>query len=140
MNNARTEAILACGGDPTDEVWSWFVRRGPHGDSFSWGQSRDKPSGYISVEHLERVVIEFGATFPAFREHARKVVNLAIGSQEPEFVRRAIQVAAVVGSAVELEKIKTLVDSDQPEIAADARACVFYLKRRLKAEDASILF
>ncbi len=47
MNRAFSDEITALGGDPTDEIWVWLVTRGPHGPSFTWGQTRNEPPGYI---------------------------------------------------------------------------------------------
>jgi hypothetical protein len=63
------------------------------------------------------------------------VVRLALGSNDAQLLRRAIQVAAVVGGAPELERIIPLVDSSVANVAADARACVFVLSEAVKSRD-----
>ena len=128
MNRALVSEILRLGGDPSDDVWVWFTTRGPHGLSFTWGQTRSTTAGYIGVEHLEKIVGELDVTIPAFRERALQVINAAIGSEMPEFVRRAVQVAAVVGGRSELQQVKRLFLSPDPAVASDAKACAFYLK------------
>jgi hypothetical protein len=130
MISAIVNEIIRLGGDPTDEVWRWLVMRGPHGDSFTWGQTRQNPPGYVGVDHLRRIVEEFSQTIPDFSERARVIVHAALTSDQPELVRRAIQIAAVIGGPSEIHAVRQLANSPQAEVAADARACVFYLTKR----------
>lgn len=58
------------------------------------------------------------------------MVRVAVTSDVSELTRRAIQVAAVVGGKEELQLIRRLTEHEDPEIAAEAKACSFYLKRR----------
>jgi hypothetical protein len=125
--------IHRLGGDPTDDVWRWFVLNGPHGRDFSWGQTRREPPGYVGVEHLERIVAEMAESDSSFLIRAREVVLKAFGSMDLDVLRRAIQVAAVVGGDVELERVTILTTHKSKVVAADARASVFYLKRQLRA-------
>lgn len=131
MNQLFLNEILRVGGDPADEIWIWLVTRGPHGRDFTWGQTRREPAGFVGVNLLERVADEMATTVPKFKERARLILRMAFHSELPELVRRAIQVAAVVGGNVELELIRSFITSSIPEIAADAKACSFYLKRRI---------
>ena len=55
MHAPLTE-IRRIGGDPADDVWQWFVTRGPHGSEFTWGQTRSSPPGYVGLTHLEEIV------------------------------------------------------------------------------------
>ncbi len=130
MNRAFSDEITALGGDPTDEIWVWLVTRGPHGPSFTWGQTRNEPPGYIGVSHLQEIVGELALSIPSFQERTVQAVNLAMASKLPELARRAIQVAAVVGGSAELQRVKQLADSQDAAVAADARASAFYLKSR----------
>lgn len=129
MNSTIVNEIIRLGGDPSDEVWRWLATRGPHGNSFTWGQTRREPPGYVGVDLLRRVVEEYSQTTPDFSESARVVVRAALASEQPGLVRRAIQVAAVIGGPSEMHVVRQLVDTPQGEIAADARACVFYLTK-----------
>ncbi len=134
MNRELADEVIRLGGDPTDPVWWWLIERGPHGGSFTWGQTRSSPPGYVGIEHLHRVVDENIRSDASFIGEARSVVALALRSEEPQIVRRAIQVAAVVGGEPELESIRLLTMHENAALAGDARASVFYLRKRLKAE------
>ncbi|MDN7585642.1 hypothetical protein [Burkholderia seminalis] len=129
MNSTIVNEIIRLGGDPTDEVWRWLATRGPHGNSFTWGQTRREPPGYVGVDHLREIVEEFSQTIPDFSERAHAVVRTALASEQPDLVRRAIQIAAVIGGPSEMHVIQQLVVSPRAEVAADARACVFYLTK-----------
>lgn len=133
INRALSGEVLKLGGDLSDPVWLWFLKRGPHGPDFTWGQTRREPSGYVGLEHLQEIVEENAKSDPSFLTKARSVVALALSSKEPLIIRRAIQVAAVLGSQGELEAVSQFTKSENEAIAADAKASVFYLKRRLKA-------
>jgi hypothetical protein len=130
MNHALANEISRLGGDPADEVWVWLVTRGPHGATFTWGQTRSQPPGYVGVSHLQQIVSELALSIPSFQERAQRVVNLAMGSEHSELARRAIQVAAVIGGNTELQQIKRLASSQDVAVASDARASAFYLKGR----------
>jgi len=132
ISKAVAAAIRAVGGDPTQRGWEWFVLNGPHGDRFTWAQTKNEPPGYVGVEHLERIVAERHDADPTFRARAREVVRMALASTDIGLLRRAIQVAAVIGSEEELHRIQSLTAHENQTIAADARASGFYLKRRLK--------
>lgn len=129
MNRKIVNEIIRLGGDPTDEVWRWLATRGPHGNSFTWGQTRREPPGYVGVDHLRRIVEEFSQTIPDFSERACAVVRTALASEQPDLVRRAIQIAAVISCPSEMHMIRQLVVSPHGEVAADAKACIFYLTK-----------
>lgn len=131
MNQAVTKEILRLGGDPADDIWFWLVERGPHGPSFSWGQTRAQPPGYVGIDHLREIAGNMATSIPGFEQRTRPVIRLAMQSSMPDLVRRAVQVAAVVGGEDELREVKQLVESANQEVASDARACVFHLKRRV---------
>ena len=57
---------------------------------------------------------------------------LALSSTNLNFVRRAIQVAAVVGGAAELRRIIALTTHELDSVAGDAKASAFHLKKKLK--------
>jgi hypothetical protein len=130
VNQALANEILRLGGDPTDEIWLWLVTRGPQGPSFTWGQTRSEPAGYVGVTHLQDIVGELASSIPSFKERAVLAVNAAMQSELPELARRAIQVAAVIGGNRELQLVKDLASSQDSAVASDARACAFYLKGR----------
>ena|SRR5688572_27640774 len=132
INRLATAAIQAVGGDPTEPEWEWLVRRGPHGDTFTWGQTKNEPAGYVGVEHLEKIVAERHEADPDFLEKALDVVRKALRSSDVGLLRRAIQVGAVVGADDELRLIQTLRDHENGRVAGDAKAAVFYLSRQLK--------
>lgn len=132
MNSALTTEIRRLGGDPTDEVWRWFLRNGPHGNSFTWSQTRGEPPGYVGVEHLQSIVAERMQVDPSFVTRAKHVAELALSSTDQNFLCRAIQVASVVGSDNELKRLVPFSTHENSEVAAHARAAVFYLKRRLR--------
>jgi hypothetical protein len=130
MQRSMVDEIMRIGGDPSDEVWRWLCTRGPHGERFSWGQTRDNPAGYIGIVHLKRVIDERSVVDAMFRERACEAAFRALSSSTPDLVRRGIQVLAVVAGAPEQSTIKTFTSSPDADIAADAKACMFYLKRR----------
>lgn len=130
MNKTLANEITRLGGDPTDEVWVWLATRGPHGSSFTWGQTRSTPAGYVGVSHLQDIVSELASSIPGFQERALLAVNAAMHSELPDLVRSAIQVSAVIGGRRELQLVKDLASSLDTAVASDARACIFYLKRR----------
>jgi hypothetical protein len=121
MDRVFFNEITRLGGDPSDEIWIWLLTRGPHGSKFTWGQTRKEPAGYIGVNHLERVVSELTENIPDFEQRAKAIVNVAFESQFPEIVRRAIQVAAVIGGVEELQKVKQFEKNEPSEVASDAR-------------------
>lgn len=132
MNSALTTEIRRLGGDPTDEVWRWFLRNGPHGNSFTWSQIRGEPPGYVGVEHLQSIVSERVQVDPSFVTRARHVAELALSSTDQNFLCRAIQVASVVGADSELKHLAPFTTHENSAVAAHARAAVFHLKRRLR--------
>ncbi|MBL0379682.1 MAG: hypothetical protein JKP90_08435 [Desulfofustis sp. PB-SRB1] len=134
MNNLIADEVRSLGGEPTDDVWLWLLERGPHGEDFSWSQRKNKPPGYVGVEHLQQIVQERNANDSSFSERAREAVTLALRADNPVILRRGIQVAAVVGGEPELVAVVGLAQSEIQKVAADAKASAFYLKRRLKAE------
>jgi len=125
------EAIRAAGGDPTDRVWDWLMNRGPHGMGFTWSQTKRQPSGYVGIEHLQKIVEELE---PAFRDRLRRSLAVALRTTASELLRRAVQVGATIGREADLLRIVELTDCNNPAVAADARASAFYLRRRLVAE------
>ncbi len=67
----------------------WFLFNGPHGPSFTWGQTRREPAGHVGLEHLQRFVAELQNANPMFMVQIRDVVNRALGSPNAGFLRRA---------------------------------------------------
>ena len=134
LSRSISESILAVGGDPTDHTWEWLATQGPHGDRFTWGQTKSEPPGYVGIEHLEKVVAERQDADLTFRQRVRDIVRVALASTDARLSRRAIQLAGVVGGEEELHRIVAMTTSGEEAVAADAKACSFYLKRRLKSE------
>jgi hypothetical protein len=134
MNKPFLNEIYRLGGDPSDEVWSWLATRGPHGVHFTWGQTRDEPSGFVGVVLLEKFAGEMTALIPDFSSRAQEVVRVGMRSEIAELLRRSIQVAAVVGGKEELMLVQQLMRSEDPKVAGDAKACAFYLKRVLRSQ------
>ncbi len=133
MQNKLATEIHRLGGDVGDLVWQWFVRNGPHGPSFTWRQTRKEPPGYVGVEHLESIIADHEEHDPGFRDRVKSVVQKALSSYDMNLLRRAIQVAAVVGDQTELQRLSELTRHESEKVAADARASAFYLRRRLSA-------
>jgi hypothetical protein len=134
VQNKLAAEIYRLGGDVGDLVWQWFVENGPHGPSFTWRQTRKEPPGYVGIEHLERIITENEGHDPGFRDRAKSVVQKALSSYDMNLLRRAIQVAAVVGDQTELQRLSELSQHENEKVAADARASEFYLYKRLGAE------
>ncbi|RZA23985.1 MAG: hypothetical protein EOP02_14150 [Proteobacteria bacterium] len=125
--------IYRLGGDPSDEIWGWLANTGPHGDGFTWGQTRNEPPGYVGVVHLATIVAEMEISIADFKSRAREVVRVGMRSEIPELLRRSIQVAAVVGGEDELIDVQQLMHSEDLKVASDAKACAFYIKRVLRS-------
>lgn len=121
------------GGDLTKPEWQWFINNGPHGKDFTWSQTKEKPPGYVGIEHLERIIQDKIDIRAMFLHEAREVVGLALKSSNTNILLRAIQVSGVVGLFKELKTISGLVNHVEPVISNNAKACAFYLKKRLKS-------
>jgi hypothetical protein len=132
VNHQLQSEIIKLGGDPSDSVWQWFVINGPHGPHFTWGQTRREPAGYVGLEHLREIVTERASADSEFVVNLRDVVRRALASENLQLLRRAIQVAAVVGGAIELERIVGLIKHTDQNVSTDARACLYILRRRVE--------
>jgi hypothetical protein len=132
VNHQLQAEIVKLGGDPSDATWYWFVINGPHGSNFNWAPTRNEPAGYVALEHLREIVAARAEADAEFVLRVRDVIKRALASNDMQLVRRAIQVAAVVGGSVELDRIAALVHSSDQNVAADARACVFVLSRAVR--------
>jgi hypothetical protein len=108
MNSFLRDQITAVGGDPRDERWNWFATRGPHGSSFTWSASRSNPRGYVGLEHLEGVIAELMRADAAFLGWLRRAARAVLGTcaANDEFLRRAIQILAVVGEPGDISLIR----------------------------------
>ena len=137
LSRASAEAVAAVGGDPTDLLWEWIAAFGPHGANFSWGQTKRAPPGYVGIEHLEKLVEEREAASAGYRTELRKRVALGLASGDERLLQRCVQVAAVVGEREELKVLQSMGTVSQGNVAADARAAAFHLKRRLKGGGAN---
>lgn len=131
MNKFIAEEIYELGGDVTEPEWEWLLKNGPHGNDFSWSQTRKEPSGYVGVEHLQRIIDSKIKNDQNFKQKIRQIVNIALKSTSSEVVRRGIQVASLVGGREELNKIHQLTNSTHESVVKDAKASVFLLKREV---------
>ncbi|HZQ53283.1 MAG TPA: hypothetical protein VFB14_13860 [Bryobacteraceae bacterium] len=132
MNRVWATEIQKLGGDVSDEVWRWLLFRGPHGPYFTWKQTKSNPPGYVGIEHLENEIAAIEQQDATFRDRLRAVLVAALSSTDPNVLRRAIQVAAVVGGKPELESIVRLTAHEAISVAGEAKAAAFYLDRKLK--------
>jgi len=130
MNVSLTSEVSRLGGDPSDSVWEWFLLNGPHGGHFTWGPTRKTKARYIGLVHLKEVVADLSQRDPAFLGRATEVAVRALGSHMSEVIRRGIQILAVIGDKELIDKIVPLVRHSDAQVAADAKACVFELKRK----------
>lgn len=130
MNSELKSKIVEIGGDPTKPEWVWLVSRGPHGDSFTWGPSRNGPPGYIGYEHLCEILDQYRHDDPDFIEKLSKAVRMGLTSDLISLVRRSIQVISILGSADDIKVIQRFVNHPVADVSSDAKACVFQLKRR----------
>lgn len=120
---------MAVGGDPAHPVWQWFVLNGPHGPHFTWSRTRAEPAGSVGLEHLRRIVAEKQDADSTFLGDVEGIVALALGSERPIFIRRAIQVAAAMDKRDEEARILALTVHPDARVASDARACHFVLRK-----------
>jgi hypothetical protein len=121
-------------GTPPTEGWYWFMCRGPHGSSFTWGASRLGPPSYVGIEHLRKVIDERTANDSDTPVRLRAIARAATGSSDAEVMRRALQVLAVVGTNEDVPLIEGLAVHSRDVIARDAKAALFELKRLLRRE------
>ena len=135
VDRSLAEAIRAVGGDPTDHLWVWLATLGPHGERFTWSQTRQSPPGYVGIEHLERLIAEREAESTGYREQVRARARAGLSSEHSSLLRRSVQIAAATGAREELKALSGLVSHNDPEVAADARAAAFHLKMRLRGSD-----
>jgi hypothetical protein len=132
LSRALAAEISRLGGNPADDVWQWLLLNGPHGPSFTWSQTRRAPPGYVGVEHLQSIVADRGRDDPTFQMRVQAVLDAALSSDDPDVLRRAVQVAAVLGGELELKRVLTFTAHENASLAADARASAFYLRKRIK--------
>lgn len=133
MKPSLIAEVERLGGDPSDPVWQWLLFNGPHGNQFSWSQTRSDPPGYVGVEHLELIVTEQAGVSGNFLKRAQDAVTQSLSSTWPDILCRGIQVAAIIGSEEELSKLVALNSRENASVCANAKAASFYLKRRLRA-------
>ncbi|HYC35287.1 MAG TPA: hypothetical protein VEC19_02610 [Usitatibacter sp.] len=137
VNKATAAAIEAVGGDPTDHTWEWLALYGPHGERFTWSQTRSQPPGYVSVEHLEETFVERERQDPGYRARVLGVARKALSSTDSGLLLRAVQIAAVLGGGDELRTISALKAHPDLGVAANAKAGAFYLKQKLRSSGES---
>ena len=121
------------GINPSDAVWLWFTQTGPHGSSFTWKQTHKSPLGYVGVEHLERIINEKVENAPTFFTKLQPIVITSLVSTDVNIIRRGIQVATLVEGQEDLTQISKLTTHQDELVASDARASLFYLKKRLRS-------
>lgn len=115
--------------NPADPVWRWFILNGPHGERFQWEQFGNLPR---DIEYLRKSIDEKTASDPEFATKARQVSLKALDSGNDIFVRTAIQILTVLGTDEDMEVIKNYLDSENDEIAKDAKCSLF--ERGIKAK------
>lgn len=108
--------------DPTDPIWRWFILNGPHGERFQWERFGDLPR---DIEYLRKFIDERTEADPMFSENARLIALKALGSDNSVLIRTSIQVLAVLGTDEEMEVIKGYLNSEDDNIAKDARCSLF---------------
>ncbi len=135
MNVEIQNEIENLGGDFTKQEWQWLINNGPHSKDFTWSQTRSEPPSYVGIEHLERIVQEKIDNKTAFLSDAQKMVGWALKSSNTNVLLRAIQFSGVVGTATELKVISGLTKHTDSLISNNAKACAFYLKKRLKLHE-----
>ena len=108
----------------------WLIDRGPHGPSFEWGASKNKPRGYISLEHLRKSIEEAREKDPSSIKALRQAALELLEAEDPELVRRAIQVLSVVGEDEDLKIIAEFLEDPDPDVRKDAKACLFERRYR----------
>ncbi len=134
MNSEEVQEIARIGGDSTKPEWQWVLNNGPHGEYFTWSQTKNEAPGFVGVELLEKFVDERTQNSDSFREDAEIMIAQALQSHDINILIRAIQVGAVVGSEKELDAISSLTKHSESLVFKNAKASVFYLKKRLKSQ------
>lgn len=129
MNKEQTAIVTQLGGNPADPIWRWFLLNGPHGNSFSWSQTKKEPPGYTSLEHLREIVAEKTENDISFPSRARAIAQRAITAEDLDMIRRGIQILAVVGTKEDIKLIEPLISHQASAISKDAKACLFVLKK-----------
>ena len=129
MNAALSSQVRRLGGDPADDVWRWFLSRGPHGESFTWSPAKSKPTGYVSFEHLRDIIAERASHDVNFVSRVSAITRVALTSDHVEIVRRGLQVAGAAALVEFVPRVQELTTDADPSVASDARACLFVLRR-----------
>jgi hypothetical protein len=129
MNAVLSSEVRRLGGDPADDVWRWFLLRGPHGESFTWSPAKSKPPGYVSFDHLRDIIAERASQDANFVSSVSAVTRVALTSNHVEMVRRGLQVAGAAALLEFVPRVKELTTDADPSVASDARACLFVLHR-----------
>jgi len=132
MKREFIEEVEKLGGDIASPEWQWFLTRGPHGESFTWSQTRNEPPGYVGFEHLKETIDQYKSDDSSFKSRITDVVVKAIKSENTEILRRAIQVASLIGGKNIQNLVKELINHCDSRVSGDARACVFVLERQCK--------
>lgn len=108
--------------DPTDPIWRWFILNGPHGERFQWVKFGDLPR---DIEFLSDFIDERAISDSSFPEKARLVALKELKSNNDILVRTAIQVLTVLGTDDDMQIIKDYVNSENIDIANDAKCSLF---------------
>ena len=90
------------------------------------------PPGYVGLDHLKRRIAELSENDADFEKQVLIAARASLLSSYPDIVRRGIQVISVIGDDTDLNKIMKLTEDENESIQADAKACSFELKQKLR--------
>jgi hypothetical protein len=108
-------------------VWSWLLTRGPHGPSFEWGKRPRTPNRIRDLNYLRESISAQTSTDPSFPVDLRHAALELLAEENPEFIRRALQVLSVVGLNEDADTLKSFLDHDDALVRKDAQASLFEL-------------
>jgi hypothetical protein len=94
-----------------------------HGEGFRW--HRESAVTPRDLDLLNQVISERTEGDSDFPAKTRRVALQALGLDDPVLVRTGIQVLAVLAHADDLMKVQALLEHSDPDVAKDARCCLF---------------
>ena len=106
-------------------VWPWLLTRGPHGQSFEWGQTPGTPRDFRSLDLLRRSIAEQSSSDESFIANVRAAALELLTTDDPELLRRALQVLSVVGDETDTQTMESFLDHQDAGVRKDARASLF---------------
>jgi hypothetical protein len=115
------------GGDP---VWHWFLHSGHLRDNFKWHKTLPWDWALRDIDVLRNEIGEQTEADVDFPAKVRIVALEAVQSEDPLIIRMAIQALCVVGSEDDLLVVRDLVGHSDPDVATEARTCLFERKHR----------